>query len=258
MQTSTWIQDRALVLRKNEFGDTSLVLSIFTREHGVIHVLAKGAHRAKNPLWGTLDLPAQLEVELPIREQREVQLLASAKLIDPYFEIRKNLDGFYVALYVLELIEAAGEPAGSTELFDLSVDFLNSLNQPKRDILTLLIGFELHFLACLGLQPAWKHCSRCGKATPPGKSLRFFPNAGGTVCGNCVQPQDREILISPAALDVAQKLAESPWEPLQRIRLAPKIRQEIRRALDGFLRYHWDRVPRSHRQVSALYALSNS
>ena len=39
------VQDRALLLKRYPFSESSLVAHLCTREHGRVHVLAKGAYR---------------------------------------------------------------------------------------------------------------------------------------------------------------------------------------------------------------------
>ena len=39
------VTDRSICLRKTEYSETSQILTLFTREHGLLRVIAKGAHR---------------------------------------------------------------------------------------------------------------------------------------------------------------------------------------------------------------------
>src|ERR1043165_4338396 len=46
----------ALVIRQTDFSETSKVVTFFTREHGKISVIAKGARRLKGPFEAAIDL----------------------------------------------------------------------------------------------------------------------------------------------------------------------------------------------------------
>ncbi len=46
----------ALVLRVVEFSETSLIVTLFTRDFGKVRGLAKGARRPKGPFESALDL----------------------------------------------------------------------------------------------------------------------------------------------------------------------------------------------------------
>ena len=47
-------QEPAYVLHHHDYGETSLLLEIFTRRHGRFGVIAKGARRARSPLRAAL------------------------------------------------------------------------------------------------------------------------------------------------------------------------------------------------------------
>jgi len=47
---------RAIVIRTFPFGDTSCVVTLFTREYGKLRALAKGAWRPKSGFDAALDL----------------------------------------------------------------------------------------------------------------------------------------------------------------------------------------------------------
>ncbi|HXH64131.1 MAG TPA: DNA repair protein RecO, partial [Mariprofundaceae bacterium] len=49
------IRDRALLLRRIPYGDSSLVIHLLTEHHGVLSLMARGARRAKSPLRAALE-----------------------------------------------------------------------------------------------------------------------------------------------------------------------------------------------------------
>ena len=50
------VRDDALILRRFSFGETSLVVQVLTREHGRVHLIARGAYRPKSRYYAALDL----------------------------------------------------------------------------------------------------------------------------------------------------------------------------------------------------------
>jgi len=49
------IRDRALLLRRIPYGDSSLVVHLLTEQHGVLSLMARGARRTKSPLRAVLE-----------------------------------------------------------------------------------------------------------------------------------------------------------------------------------------------------------
>src|SRR3712207_7995583 len=39
------VRDRCICLRRTEYSETSQILTLFAREHGIVRAIAKGAHR---------------------------------------------------------------------------------------------------------------------------------------------------------------------------------------------------------------------
>ncbi|HKB17274.1 MAG TPA: DNA repair protein RecO, partial [Planctomycetota bacterium] len=76
------LRDDAIVLRRFEYGETSRIAHLLTRERGRISVLAKGAHREKSPFLGALDHLNRIAVVYSHRPGREVQILTEAEVRD--------------------------------------------------------------------------------------------------------------------------------------------------------------------------------
>lgn len=246
------LQDRALILRRFEFGDTSLILHLFTREHGVVPVLAKGAQREKSPWRGALDLPAHLEAGWHSKPHRELQTLCAASLLEPFYGLRGGLKRYYLTVYALELLEEAGQPAGSSDLFDLALAFLRALDTGHGEPATLWAVFELRFLRTIGLGPALDRCASCGRPFDARGRPCFDAASGGFLCGSCRGRGGRGAAVAEPALRVAARLEATPWEQLSRVKVAPEILRGIRGVLDGFLHYHWERMPRTRRHLDPL------
>ncbi len=248
------IEDQAFVLRKVEYSDTSLIVHLLTRRHGMVSVLAKGAHREKSPWRGVLDLPALLQIEISLRQETELQLLTGAQLLEPFLGIRRNLQRFYVALYVIELMEEAGRPAGSESLFRLFWDALKSLEDPKADCASILTAFELRLFSDIGLEPALQSCAGCGKAVPDKGNFAFYPGAGGILCTSCKPPSGKKMILPAEVIQKMIALQKNPWDRLPSLQGLPSMRQKIRKALDQFLHYHWERIPKTRPLLSELFS----
>ena len=74
-------QATALVLRVVEFSETSSVVTLFTREFGKIHGLAKGARRPKGPFESALDLLGLCRIVFLRKSSGALDLLTEAKLL---------------------------------------------------------------------------------------------------------------------------------------------------------------------------------
>src|SRR5579863_10308152 len=98
----------ALVLRAIDYSETSQIVWFFTREHGRVHAIAKGARRARSPFEGALEPLVHGEILFYRKKQRmnEESGLDILKEFDPrnaFHGLRNDLGRLYRGTYVAEL-----------------------------------------------------------------------------------------------------------------------------------------------------------
>jgi DNA repair protein RecO (recombination protein O) len=110
----------AILLRKRNFSDTSLIVSWCTESLGCIQTVAKGARRAKTPFAGRLDLFFETEISIAPSRKSTLHTLAEVIIKNPFAGIRKNYLRMQTAAYFIELIEICTErDHHEPELFSL-------------------------------------------------------------------------------------------------------------------------------------------
>ena len=247
-------RDRALVLRRFAFGETSLVAQVLARDHGRVHLLAKGAYRPKSRYYGTLDLFDTLELEWSA-PRGELASLRSAELAERRHAIPRELERYGAGLTVLELTSLAARPGQSSpELFELASEALDALAAPDAAPAVALATFELRFLAAIGLAPALEPCASCGSEAPPvieggegGARVAFLAGAGGRLCPRCAaeaRAAGRRVGTLPlAVLERASQLAQRGTRAGG---FEPGELERIRDFVARFLEYQLEGRPRTY------------
>lgn len=181
------LKTEALVLRAIEFSETSLVVWLFTRDHGRVHVIAKGARRARSPFEGALEPLVRAEV-LFYRKAR-AEALETAKEVDPidlHLGLRTALPRMVRGAYLAELLAAFSEPeVPAPETYDAAAAALALLARgPLAGLDLALARCELAVLGGAGLAPVLDRCARCrGPVFGEGVDRAWFsPGAGGALC----------------------------------------------------------------------------
>ncbi|WP_446808121.1 DNA repair protein RecO [Methylomonas sp. 2BW1-5-20] len=90
----------AFVLQHRPYRETSLLLDVFTRDFGVISMLAKGVRKEKSKMAGVL-LPF-CELRLSFIDKNELKILSQAEYVGGYPLKRLAL---YCGFYVNELVQ---------------------------------------------------------------------------------------------------------------------------------------------------------
>lgn len=146
----------AVVLRTVDYSESSLIVTLFTRKHGVIAVIAKGAKRPKSK-FSALMVPGQvLEVVVYIKSTRSVQTLSEASYMLKLDQLRIDLEKLALATTTLELInQVLHENEVNDILFAFLVKFLrwiNSYDKPGRIIFPYVQLRVMEHIG-IGLQP---------------------------------------------------------------------------------------------------------
>src|SRR5262245_3550487 len=123
----------AIVLKVVDFSETSAVLTLFTREFGKVHALAKGARRPKGPFESALDLLSLVRIVFLRQTSGAVDLVTEGQLERRFRPAHGDLAGLYAAYYVAELLgDLTDDSDPHPELFDVAVETLAALHTQGR------------------------------------------------------------------------------------------------------------------------------
>lgn len=199
------IKTEAVVLRNRRFSESSLVVTLLSREHGRLDALAKGARREKSPLFGHLDLYQKEDVLVLRRSQAGLDLLIEAAFVDEHPGLRFSPPAFAAAGLLADLaVESTlpGEPQnGLYEVLAGALRVLSSLGEASARAglsaplpfstaeKNILIGRTLKLalmdmLSWLGFGLELGRCVVCGKP-PEDDRVALSRRQGGLVCRAC-------------------------------------------------------------------------
>jgi DNA repair protein RecO (recombination protein O) len=242
------IRTEALVLRSLDYGETSQIVTLFTREKGKVSVMAKGARRIKSSYGSTLQPMAYTQVVFYYKATRTLQTLTESSHAEAFLGIRRRLDKITVGLRVMELIAALMEEEDPyPETFALALRILRRLNASETRIHNLWPYTQLRLATQLGMGPSIERDNVEAVAGESG--LLSLANGG-------VYPLDAE----PRAAETASRqalrayaiFARADLDAVMRLELAPSVRLEVERLVDAYLRYHFEEaVPDRSRTVIA-------
>ncbi len=238
----------ALVLRKFEFGETSQVVHLLTRDSGRVHALAKGSLRPKSGFGGALDvLEAGVAAFYPKRSG--LAILGSFERRTSWPGIRRGLERLQAAFHLLEVLHGVSrEEHADPELFDLAVESLEGLEGAPRDrIPTLLLRFDLRVLAVLGLGPVLDACVSCGRGLAEERTPLLSPARGGALCAHCRDRDPLALSTTRGVLAALARLADPDPAATARLALTATDRRAARRLADALLTHLLERKLRAAR-----------
>ena len=189
------VTDRALILHRRDFRESSRLVTLVTRGHGKLTALAKGAHRPGSNLIGRLDLLNLCDVTLV---GRGLPLLSRAALVHEPRALRRP-PRFLYAIHLVEVFDAAFlEGRTDDELFDLLPGAVTLIERaPLTHLPLVLAGVELRFLRALGLLGPLNECSQCGATLERRQPLYAARSGEGGVYCRDHRPQASEAVPGP-------------------------------------------------------------
>jgi DNA repair protein RecO (recombination protein O) len=203
--------DDGLILRLVPYGESDQVATLFTRAHGRITALARGARRSKRRFGGALGHLVVSQLGLRARTRGELWTLESAQVLEDFTALAADVAAFAHAGYATELLLSltpaeVAEPA----LLDLAIALHRCLRGGASA--GVLRAFELHLLDVIGSGPVLEACVACGAGQESGPTRSsygvgggtadldegavFDPVRGGVVCRRCA-PQSRGPSVRP-------------------------------------------------------------
>ena len=166
----------AYVLHRYDWSETSLILEVFTRHHGRVALVAKGAKRPTSSFRPVL-LPLQ-PLSLAFGGDGDIRTLKSAEWVGGHVMPTGEalLSGYYLNELLMRLT-ARDDPHSA--LFDVYAAAVRLLASGDPDALQwALRGFELLMLREMGLLPALNLQTLTLKPLSPTESYALLPEAG--------------------------------------------------------------------------------
>ena len=242
----------AIVIRTVDFSETSLVVTLFTREFGKVGALAKGARRLKGPFESALDLLALCRIVFLHKSSDALDLLTEAKLLRRFRPPGRNLSGLYAGYYVAELLGAlTDEDDPHPQLFDLADETLVGLAAGE-SVAKWVARFELGLLRLLGHMPSLDTCVECGKPVVAGGRVAFGQIDGGVLCERCRGGKKQIVLLSAGVLKTMSQLADPDGTAWRRMEIDARSLGELRGVMNYYFANLLGRKPKMHAYLGRL------
>ncbi|HKO53497.1 MAG TPA: DNA repair protein RecO [Polyangiaceae bacterium] len=178
----------ALLLRRVEYGDSDLVVTLLTDTIGRVSALARGARRSVKRFGGVIEPMHTLRIAYDDRSGAELVVLREAKLARARPFLVTSLEGMQAAGRALNWVRKAAPPrTPEPEVWAAMEGLLDQLSDPE-DLVSpqaRLAATGLRLLSAFGWGIDFERCVSCGKAPAEGQAAAVDAARGGLVCRDC-------------------------------------------------------------------------
>ena len=186
-ETGNRFTTEALVIKEMNVGESDRLVTLFTRDYGVIKAFASGAKNLKSKKGSATSLLTY--GSFTIKRKNESNRIYDATPISFFFGAGSDIEVLTLSQYFCELAnEFAVSGTPNDELLRLILNSLHFLTKQKRYPPLIKAVTELRTAVISGYSPNLIACDICGKFEDD--VMYFNLQDGNLRCGECVQPEN--------------------------------------------------------------------
>lgn len=171
-----------LIIREQQTGEADRLVTVLTRDYGIIRAFVRGAKHIKNRSQSATQLFAYGRYS--IYRGKDAYSIDEAQPINIFFELRNDIEVLSLAQYFCELAnELAPVEDDADEYLRLILNLLYMLSNNKKSQFQLKAIAELRIMCLSGYMPDLTVCGECGEECSD--SFFFSPVEGEIFCGGC-------------------------------------------------------------------------
>lgn len=225
----------AILLSTLRHGETSKIVRLATRDHGVLSAIAKGALRPRSRFGAALQPLSSGVAHLVMHEHRDLHLLIGFDLTRLRVSLAGDLPRFAAAGVLAEVMLRFGHPEPHPRSADLLEGALTLLEDaPAEAVEPLALRMLWRLVSVLGFAPTLSRCARDGSPVEADGPLPFSAQDGGALCASCAAGHAATRLPPDARQGLADLI--DPVAPLPDLDLPHAAAH--RRLLARYVQYH--------------------
>jgi DNA repair protein RecO (recombination protein O) len=232
-------RDTGIVLRVHKLGEADRIITLLTRQRGIVRAVGKGVRKTTSRFGGRLE--PFMHVDLQLAEGRSLDIITQAETVNAFAkDLGLDYAAYTAGTAMLEtaerLVQEDGEPAGAQ--FQLLVGALRALTEGRMTPGLILDSYQLRALSIAGYAPTFDGCARCGVEGP---HRNFHAASGGMLCDECRVAGSAAP--SPFTVSLLAGLLSGDWPSVATA--DERSRREASSIISAYLSWHLERGLRS-------------
>lgn len=240
---------KAIVLKMYKLGESDKIVKMYSKDHGIISAVAKGARKTQSKFGGRLELYNLVDLE--IYKGRNLDVITQAELLKSFKRIPLDFYKFVFAEVICNIVLKArdNEISVYSMIFKLIYICLNEIdNLENSDIVFLkkvAVFFNIKFLKIIGYSPQLKNCCMCNRSLDNlysfNKNKIFFSvKYGGVLCHKCCSEVKRSIVLNPSSYRLLYDFLNLKIEDFRDVEINSSDLKKIHELTEDYLKYHTD------------------
>ena len=219
------INVEGIIINTKNYGDTSKIIDILTKDYGIIGVIAKGCKSLKSNLRSVTDKLTYATFTIYYKKDK-LSILSEASVINNFSNIKKDIEKISYASFLIDLTNQVYKQCEDNNLCDLLISSLKKINDNFNPLIITNI-IELKYLEYLGVMPNLDGCSICGSKNV----VTLSSDKGGYLCSKC---HTNEPIVSNKAIKLVRMYTLVDIDKISKLDINKDIIYEVNNFIDDY------------------------
>lgn len=207
-----------IIIREQTTGEQDRLVTILTREKGVIKGFVNGGRNPRNKNVSATGLLCYSDFTIE-KTKKDVYVIKEATAREVFFSLRENITSLSLAQYFSEIAaELSPREENAGEFLSLLLNSIYFLSNKKKDERLVKAITELRLCSLAGFMPDLVACHGCGQFES--ETMFFSLETGMLFCQDC-KNSDRLLRLSPGIISAMRHICFSPPERVFSFSLSP-------------------------------------
>ena len=215
-----------IVLTETNYSESSKILNVLTKEHGLIGMMSKGCRNMKSKLRGVSRKLVYGTFHIYYKE-KGLSTLIGVDVKNSFSKTIMDLEKISYASLLLDLVHQVVKQTEDEGIFELLIDTLEKIEEGF-DPMVLTNILEIKLLDFLGVSPSIDACAHCGSTK---QIVTISSDAGGYVCKDCY---NNEPLVSDKTIKMIRMYYYVDIKNISKLEVSHEVTEEINRFLDDY------------------------
>lgn len=215
-----------IIISEIAYGDTSKIINVFSKDHGVVGIIAKGAKSMKSKLRAVTTKFTYGYFHVYYKENKLSTLIA-VDIIDNLNYLKQDITLIGYLNYISELTNQVYKQNNDNNIYDMYIKAIQKMNNKLNpQIITNII--EIKYLDFLGISLNLDSCVNCGNKT---NIVTIDPDQGGYICKNCYT---NELIVDPKTIKLLRMYYYIDINSITEININETISNQINYFIDKY------------------------
>ncbi|RPF55601.1 DNA repair protein RecO [Aquisalibacillus elongatus] len=241
---------QGIVVRSRDYGESNKIITLYTKEYGLISAVARGAKKSKSRM-AAITQPF-IYGSFLVQMNKGLGTLQQGDLLHSMRGIREDIIKTAYVSYITELLtKVVNEREPNSSVFDELYTSLERIENGD-DPLAITLMFELKMYYIGGFAPIVNHCVFGHRDRP---IAAFSISDGGVICDQCIHRSEDYFKLTPNAYKVLKLMSQTSIKRIRDISIKSDTLKLIREMLEHYYERYGGMPIKSKRFLDQMHLL---